>query len=128
MIRYEVDDIIEIGESLAEYPGFRTVKRILGKATNWFLYDGVKVHPTAYSDILEIEKEVDEFQIVQTPDGADIKLVCDGAPNIGEIESTIKKNLNKYGLSDPKVSFEIVDSLPHHPETGKITRFIALKK
>jgi phenylacetate-coenzyme A ligase PaaK-like adenylate-forming protein len=128
MIRYEVDDIIEIGDGIPEYPAYKRVIRILGKATNWFLYGDIKVHPTAYSDILELEKEVDEFQVVQTEQGAHIKLVCNGEPNIKEIKDTILKNLHKYGLTNPIVDFEVVDSLPHHPETGKITRFIPLEK
>ncbi len=126
MIRYEVDDIIEIGSPLPDYPGFRTVTRILGKATFWFQYGDIRVHPTAFSNILEEEKEVEEFQIVQTEDGAHIKLVCGGEPNLTEIKATIMDNLAKYGLTDAKVDFEIVDSLPHHPETGKIKRFIPL--
>jgi len=77
---------------------------------------------------LELEKEVDEFQVVQTEQGAHIKLVCNGEPNIKEIKDTILKNLHKYGLTNPIVDFEVVDSLPHHPETGKITRFIPLEK
>ncbi len=128
MIRYEVDDIIEIGTPIAEYPAYNTVTRILGKATNWFLYGDVKVHPTSYSDILEVEKEVEEFQIAQTEEGAHIKLVCNGKPNISEIRDTILKNLDKYGLSSPVVTFKVVESLPHHPETGKIKRFIPLQK
>ncbi|MGB2691238.1 MAG: hypothetical protein WBC96_01960 [Thermodesulfobacteriota bacterium] len=124
MIRYEVDDIIEIGTPIAEYPAYNTVTRILGKATNWFLYGEIKVHPTSYSDILEIEKEVDEFQVIQTQEGAHIKLVCNGKPNIQEMKDTILKNLNKYGLTNPIVTFEVVDFLPHNPETGKIKRFI----
>lgn len=128
MIRYEVDDIVEIGPPIAEYPAYKTVLRILGKATNWFLYGEVKVHPTAYSNILEEEKEVEEFQIIQTKEGAHIKLVCNGKPNISEIKDTILNNLKKYGLANPIVTFEVVDSLPHHPETGKIKRFIPLQK
>lgn len=128
MIRYEVDDIVEIGNPIPEYPAYNTVTRILGKATFWFQYGDIKVHPTSYSDILEVEKEVEEFQIVQTEEGAHIKLVCNGEPNIAEIKNTVLQNLNKYGLTDPKVDFEIVDSLPHHPETGKIKRFIPLDK
>ncbi|GJM15011.1 MAG: coenzyme F390 synthetase [Thermodesulfobacteriota bacterium] len=126
MIRYEVDDIVEIGAPLPEYPAYGTVKRILGKATFWFQYGDIKVHPTSYSDILEVEKEVEEFQIVQTEEGAHIKLVCNGEPNIAEMKDTILKNLNKYGLHDPIINFEVVDSLPRHPETGKIKRFIPL--
>jgi len=128
MIRYEVDDIIEVGGPIPEYPAYGTVTRILGKATFWFQYGDIKVHPTSYSDILEIEKEVEEFQIIQTEEGAHIKLVCNGEPNIPEIKDTILNNLHKYGLTDPKVDFEVVYSLPHHPETGKIKRFIPLQK
>ncbi len=126
MIRYEVDDIIEIGPPLPEYPGYKTVTRILGKATFWFEYGAVRVHPTAFSNILEEEREVEEFQIVQTREGALIKLVCGGEPNISEMNDTILENLGKYGLTHAKIDFEIVDSLPHHPETGKIKRFIPL--
>lgn len=126
MIRYEVDDIVEIGDPLPEYPAYKTVTRILGKATFWFQYGDIKVHPTSYSDILEVEKEVEEFQIIQTREGAHIKLVCNGEPNISEIKQTILSNLAKYSLADAKVDFEVVDSLPHHPETGKIKRFIPL--
>ncbi len=128
MIRYEVDDIIEIGAPITEHPAYKTVTRILGKAIFWFQYNGVKVHPTAFSNILEEEKEVEEFQIAQTQGGAHIKLVCNGEPNIAEIKDTILKNLHKYGLTNPIVDFEVVDSLPHHPETGKIKRFIPLEK
>ena len=78
MIRYEVDDIVELGAPVAEYPAYGTVTRILGKATFWFQYGDVKVHPTSYSDILETEREVEEFQVVQTKEGARIKLVCNG--------------------------------------------------
>ncbi|MGB2693186.1 MAG: hypothetical protein WBC96_11885 [Thermodesulfobacteriota bacterium] len=128
MIRYEVDDIVEIGDPLPEYPAYGTVKRILGKATFWFRYGDIKVHPTSYSDILEVEKEVEEFQIIQTGQGAHIKLVCNGEPNISEMKDTILNNLKKYGLTNAKVDFEVVDSLPHHPETGKIKRFLSLNK
>lgn len=126
MIRYEVDDIIEIGPPLPEYPGYKTVTRILGKATFWFEYGSVRVHPTAFSNILEEEREVEEFQVAQTPQGAHIKLVCSGEPDVAEIKDTILDNLAKYGLTDAKVDLEVVDSLPHHPETGKIKRFIPL--
>ena len=75
---------------------------------------------------MEEEREVEEFQIAQTREGAHIKLVCSGDPNISEMKDTILDNLVKYGLKDAKIDFEIVDSLPHHPETGKIKRFIPL--
>jgi phenylacetate-coenzyme A ligase PaaK-like adenylate-forming protein len=127
MIRYEIDDVMDIGQGYAEYPAYKRIKNILGKATNWFLYGDTKVHPMAFSDILELEREVDEFQVVQTEQGAHIKLVCNGEPNIKEMKDTILKNLNKYGLHDPIVDFEVVDSLPHHPETGKVARFVRLQ-
>lgn len=110
MIRYEVDDIIEIGGSLPGYPGYGTVKSILGKVTNWFNYEDTRVHPTAFSDILESVSEVEEFQIIQTRQGAHIKIVADGEPDIAGIKNTIVENLEKYGLTRTEVTIETVIS------------------
>lgn len=128
MIRYEVDDVVEIGRGFGEYPAYSRVTNILGRATNWFQYGNVRVHPMAFSDILDLVKEVEEYQVVQTERGGIVKLVCNGKPNMAEIISSIKQQLEKDGLKDPEVIVEIIDSLPRHPETGKVKRFVALNK
>jgi len=128
MIRYEIDDLIEIGKGYTEYPAYSRIMRILGRATDWLLYNGIKVHPMAFRDILDAVKEVEEFQVIQTEEGGNLKLVCNGEPNKEEIIETIKTNLIKDGLKDPVVTIEIVNSLPRQPETGKIKRFVPLKK
>lgn len=128
MIRYEVDDVVEIGRGFSEYPAYGRVTAILGRATNWFQYGDIRVHPMAFSDILDLEKEVEEYQVVQTERGGIVKLVCNGQPNKEEIVEAIKKQLIKDGLKDPVVTVEIIDSLPRHSETGKVKQFVALNK
>ena len=44
------------------------------------------------------------------------------------IINNISKNLIKDGLKEPKLSLKNVNTLPRHPETGKVKRFISLKK
>ena len=79
------------------------------------------------SSLHELAKEIEEFQVVQTEGGGNVKLVCSGEPDKKEIIETIKANLVKDGLIHPVVTLEIVDSLPMHPETGKIKRFVPLQ-
>lgn len=126
MIRYEIDDVVEINQGFSEYPAYRRITNILGRATNWFQYGDVRVHPMAFSDILDLEKEVEEYQVVQTEKGGIVKLVCSGEPNEEEILESIKGQLLKDGLKNPEVQVQIIDSLPRHPETGKVKRFVAL--
>ena len=126
MIRYEIDDIVEIQEGFSDYPAYRRITNILGRATNWFQYGDIRVHPMAFSDILDLAKEIEEYQVVQTEKGGKVRLVCNGEPDKEEIVSSIKQQLIKYGLKDPEVKVEIIDALPRHPETGKVKRFVAL--
>ena len=128
MIRYEIDDIVEIQEGFSDYPAYRRITKILGRATNWFRYGEIRVHPMAFSDVLDLVKEVEEYQVVQTEHGGIVKLVCNGVPDKEEIVSSIKQQLIKYGLKYPEVKVEIIDALPRHPETGKVKRFEALNK
>ena len=126
MIRYEVDDILEISGGFDQYPSYKRITDIPGRAMNWFKYGDLRVHPMAFSDILDLAKEVEEYQVVQTEKGGIVRLVCNAEPDQEEIIESIKKELEKDGLKNPEVKVEIIDSLPRHPETGKVKRFVAL--
>jgi phenylacetate-CoA ligase len=81
----------------------------------------------AFRDVMSQVKEIEEYQILQTRDGAAIKLICEDKPEVEQILNKIKENLRKQGLKNPHVTVDIVNSLPRHPETGKVKRFIPLK-
>lgn len=127
LIRYVIDDAIEISGNNLEFPAYHAIKSILGRTTEWFHYKDCNVPPIAFRDILTLSKEIDAYQIVQTEEGAIFKLICNSQPNVAEIEAKTIANLRKLGLQNPKIRIEIVGNLPKNPETGKVKRFIPLE-
>jgi len=128
LIRYVIDDVLEIEDVDTAYSAFREIKSILGRADDWFTYDKCRLHPIAFRHVLGQNKEIEEYQIVQTENGADIFIVSSENINSESIINNISKNLINEGLKEPKLSLKNVTSLPRHPETGKVKRFVALKK
>ena len=128
LIRYVIDDVIEIEDKNTAYPAFREIKSIVGRADDWFTYGKCRVHPMIFRHILGQNKEIEEYQVIQTIDGADILIVASEKIDLESIKNGINANLINDGLLDPELNLKVVDSLPRHPETGKVKRFIALKK
>lgn len=87
----------------------------------------IKLKSIAFRSVLGQDKEIEEYQIIQTEEGADIKIVGSDNIDLERISNKIKMNLSSEGFIDPDLHFEIVSALPRHPETGKVKRFIALK-
>jgi phenylacetate-CoA ligase len=127
IIRYVIEDVLKIEDDNIEFPAYRRIKSILGRADNWFLYKSSRIHPMAFRDVLSQVKEIDEYQILQTTSGAAIKLICEDKPDLEQISNKIKENLRKQGLENAQVTVDVVNTLPRHPETGKVKRFIPLK-
>jgi len=128
LIRYVIDDVIEVVDTDTAYPAFSEIKSILGRADDWFTYGKCRVHPMVFRHTLGQNKEIEEYQVVQTENGADILIVSSGSINFENITKGISDNLTKEGLKEPILNLDLADSLPRHPETGKVKRFIALKK
>lgn len=127
IIRYVIEDALEIEDDNIEFPAYRSIKSILGRADYWFVYKDSRIHPMAFRDVLSQVREIDEYQVLQTRTGAAIKLICEDKPDLERISNKIEENLRKQGLEDPQVTVDLVNILPRHPETGKVKRFIPLK-
>jgi phenylacetate-CoA ligase len=127
LIRYVIEDVIDISHYARDFPAYHVIQSVLGRTTDWFHYKNCHIPPIAFRDILALSKEVHEYQIIQTTEGAILKLICHGQPNIKEIEQRTMKNLQQAGLTNPKIVIQIVTSLPKNSETGKVKRFIPLK-
>lgn len=126
LIRYVLDDAVPIEES--DDRGFRLAKHITGRADRWFLYpDNVKVHPIAFRHVLGQEKNIQEYQVIQTARGADIALVAQAEVSLTAVEQALKEELVQAGLVQPEVTLRRVNKLERHAETGKRKRFIPLE-
>jgi phenylacetate-CoA ligase len=90
-----------------------------------FVYPGgVLVHPLAFSSVLVRQAWVVEYQVRQTPAGAEVLVV--GRP--GDPAATARSlalALSRAGLADPSVEVRVVDRLERQA-TGKMRRFLPL--
>lgn len=127
LIRYVIDDVLELEEDNTHFPAFREIKSILGRSDDWFKYKNCRIHPMAFRHVLGQIKEIEEYQITQTENGADIIIVSPEGLNTDMIQRGLTNNLLNEGMNDPKINIKLVESLPRHPETGKVKRFITLK-
>ncbi|MEM9256529.1 MAG: hypothetical protein AAGA91_13865 [Pseudomonadota bacterium] len=129
IIRYEMTDtmLFDLDDN-PDAPGCRRIKEIKGRADNWFVYPGdVKVHPMIFRGVLGQERHISEYQVQQTAAGARILAIAHGEFSILDVESALASLLKEAGIAEPEVSVERVDNLPRHPQTNKLTRFVALE-
>ena len=83
------------------------------------------VHPHVFGSLLRRDPGILEYQVRQTPAGAEILVV--GAPaDPGVIGRRVAAELNALGLPRPAVEVRIVDQLERQ-ETGKVRRFRPLE-
>lgn len=126
LIRYVLDDAVPMEE--LEGRGFRLAKHISGRADRWFVYsDNVKVHPIAFRHVLGQEKNIQEYQVKQTKQGAEVTLVTEGEVSLTAVEQALKQELVQAGLVQPEVVVRRVTKLERHAETGKRKRFVPLE-
>ncbi len=129
MIRYVLTDSPVItGTTGRNAPAYRRITEIRGRADVWFAYPGnVKIHPLVFRDVLGQHAAIIEYQVRQTPGGAEVDLVSHQKMDTQLIEKALRNNLAEAGLSGAQIGVRIVETLPRHPETNKLARFVALK-
>jgi phenylacetate-CoA ligase len=130
LIRYEIDDQVTFRE--APNPGpwsGRLLAAVHGRADEWFRYDGeVMVHPFTFRAVLGERPELSEYQVRQTPRGAEV-LLCAPAADLGGLAGLARRleaALAQAGLAGASVTLRQVPALPRHGETGKLRRFVPL--
>ncbi|HJO93598.1 MAG TPA: hypothetical protein QF753_09385 [Victivallales bacterium] len=124
LIRYEINDILELKK---EYSNYRVLSRVIGRCDDYFSYkDGIKVHPMIFRHVLGQIPEIIEYQVHQTVSGADISIICSGYIDQAVIKAGLLRGLKEAGLNDPEIGMKIVEKIQRHSETAKFRRFIPL--
>ena len=130
LLRYAIDDILEIEEPNEALYGsrYRILKTVHGRADDAFVYTGnIKTHPMVFRHILGQKSLINEYQVIQSKNGADISIISAGNINISKIKKDLEKSLIDSGLKNLQVRLSLSDKLISHSETGKTRRFISLK-
>jgi phenylacetate-coenzyme A ligase PaaK-like adenylate-forming protein len=127
LIRFEVTDELTLLEGTCPCgSAFHRISDPQGRLDETFTYDGrVSVHPHSFRSILATFPQVIEYQVLQLPRGADVRVVADGDLDCGSICTKIEAALVTLGLRQPTVTVRAVIALERHP-SGKLSRFVPL--
>jgi len=129
LVRYEATDTILLKEppKKGPAPNYRRIECIQGRSDIWFEYKGgAKVPPLIFWKVLLAFENIIEYQVQQTECGANILLITKGPVELDKIVHLLSVALDEAGLADPLVTTAVVGSLPRHPETNKLKRFVPL--
>ncbi|WP_045095271.1 phenylacetate--CoA ligase family protein [Legionella fallonii] len=128
LIRYEYNDQLELLEKKCVCGvAHQLFAEPVGRPEYNFMYPGdVFVHHLVFVTPLLLEKNIQEYQVIQTERGVDIKILSTGFINKNQLGTTIRDNLKALGLIDPEVTFSEVTQFEYTP-AGKLHRFIKNK-
>jgi phenylacetate-coenzyme A ligase PaaK-like adenylate-forming protein len=128
LIRYELsDEVTFLAEPNPDPWAGRRIAPVAGRRDHLFAYaGGVTVHPHVFEAALTHLPDVCEYQVRQTPRGADIAVLATPGVALDGVQAGLIASLREVGLVDPHISISAVETLPRKADTGKQTRFIPL--
>lgn len=129
LIRYESpDQLVFLDKKCPCGSSFQLLEEPTGRPEFDFTYAGdIYVHPLVFVTPLLHQRNVQEYQVWQTSNGADIKVVTLGEIDRRRLIGAVEESLAAVGLARPEVRVEEVERLDY-PESGKLRRFVGLAK
>jgi phenylacetate-coenzyme A ligase PaaK-like adenylate-forming protein len=126
LIRYEITDEVTLTTGrCACGSAHRVIEDPQGRLDDSFRYGSLVVHPLVFRSPLGLCRNIVEYQVRQTPRGADIAVRCQGRPDLRALEATIATKLVTAGLTGAEVRVSAVDHLARQ-DTGKLKRFVPI--
>ena len=128
LIRYELnDEVTVLGEA---NPGPWTGRRIAdpeGRVDGVFAYDGgIEVHLHLFRSALGRRRQVLEYQVRQTPAGAEIAVRTVAPLDCDALREELVQGLATLEIARPQVRIAEVDDIERAGSTGKLRRFMPL--
>ena len=127
LIRFEVTDEVTVaGGTCPCGSGFRRIADPQGRLDDTFAYPGgVSIHPHVFRSSLGQHRQIIEYQVQQTPRGAEIRVVTDAPLDTAGAAMMIGEALAAAGLEQPDVTITQAAVLGRQT-SGKLKRFIPL--
>ena len=124
LIRYELTDhFVEVPGA----PGHGHVRvTVEGRQDDVLRYADVAVHPLVLRSVLVSNPEIVEYQVRQTPSGADVAVISRSPIDERGLARELARALGGAGVSNPEVRVTTVPALDRNPLTGKAKRVVAL--
>jgi phenylacetate-CoA ligase len=127
LIRYELtDEVTILRERCPCGSAHRCVADIQGRLDDTFFYNGGPVHPHVFRTALGRRGGIVEYQVRQTPVGADITVRCQTPVDLDELARELEDGLLHLGVEAPEVHVEAVAQLERTNGPAKLRRFVPL--
>jgi phenylacetate-CoA ligase len=124
-IRYDLgDQVTLLAESCPCGSSLARIADVTGRRDDDFHYGAHIIPASAFRYVLGTNPEISEYQVRQTPAGAEVLVV--GSPTVASVTGSLIQSLRRYGLADPDIRVTPVDTIERHAVTGKLKRFVAL--
>jgi len=127
LIRYEIsDEVTLLDEPCACGSAHRRIADIEGRSDDDFSYpNGVTVPAHVFRSLLAREPAIYEYQVRQTPAGAELLVCVEGAVDAEGLARRAEQALGRLGAAGPLITTRIVEQIPRLA-TGKLKRFVPL--
>jgi phenylacetate-coenzyme A ligase PaaK-like adenylate-forming protein len=127
LIRYEIPDELQLIEKTCICGShYQLMSEPQNRPEFDFTYTGdIFVNHVIFAYPLLSDKNIKEYQVIQTKNGANIKILTAGDVNLEKIRNTLVEKLTALGLSEPIIHFVAVSEF-NYPASGKLRRFIPL--
>lgn len=127
VLRYEISDQLTVlDEPNSCGSNFTRTSLVEGRLDDWFMYkDGITIHPHVFRTELSNDRNIMEYQVIQTSHGAHIKVVLNRSGNLASMAERVTDALERFGLQKPVVKVEEVPSLQRIGSATKVKRFVA---
>jgi phenylacetate-coenzyme A ligase PaaK-like adenylate-forming protein len=127
LIRYELtDEMLRLPDPCACGMTLIRIADVEGRVDDVFVYaDGPTVHPFTFRSHLGRAREVVEYQVRQTADGAEVHAVASAPLDTNALAERLRVALVGHGLARAAVTVRVVDALGRQA-TGKLRRFVPL--
>jgi phenylacetate-coenzyme A ligase PaaK-like adenylate-forming protein len=124
LIRYEITDAMTVVDGSCECGcAHRRITDLAGRTDSFFLYDsGAAVHWLGMTTVLLSDPTVIEFQVTQTPQGADVSVATKAERNTESLRRGLVDLMAGAGVVDPQVRIHQVAALDRL-WSGKVRQF-----
>ena len=126
-IRYEVTDQLRFLDGPCPCGSVhRRIADPLGRLDDCFHYGDLMVNAHVFRSALGRRRHIVEYQVRQTPTGADVAARCTEPVDFEGLSAEIAGELAALGLTAPEVTVVPVERLERIAASGKLKRFIPL--
>jgi phenylacetate-CoA ligase len=124
LIRYELTDEITMLDAHCPCGSeHRLIDDPCGRLDDSFTYDDMVVHPHVFRSVLGTDQGIIEYQVAQTPRGADVTVR--GSTDTAQLHDALRQALERVGLYAPEITVATVPRI-NRQDTGKVRRFLPL--